>query len=112
MLYYVTSDSRVKKYGNEYNRSGYTNIFTVSKDMISNMFTFATSSLYFFNTQTYYLDGLDMSESKYTTYFPGFGLDSIGKSSIPDSFKLDDRVLGETGALSLSDKIIGAVGVR
>lgn len=112
MLYYVTSDSRVKKYGNEYNRSGYTNIFTVSKDMISNMFTFATSSLYFFNTQTYYLGGLDMSESKYTTYFPGFGLDSIGKSSIPDSFKLDDRVLGETGALSLSDKIIGAVGVR
>lgn len=110
MLYYVTSDSRVKKYGNEYNRSGYTNIFTVSKDMISNMFTFATSSLYFFNTQTYYLGGLDMSESKYTTYFPGFGLDSIGKSSIPDSFKLDDRVLGETGALSLSDKIIGAVG--
>ena len=110
MLYYVTSDSRVKKYGNEYNKSGYTNIFTVSKDMISNMFTFATSSLYFFNTQTYYLGGLNMSKSKYTTYFPGFGLDSIGKSSIPDSFKLDDRVLGETGALSLSDKIIGAVG--
>lgn len=110
MLYYVTSDSRVKKYGNEYNRSGYTNIFTVSKSMIANMFTFATSSLYFFNTQTYYLGGLNMSKSKYTTYFPGFGLDSIGKSSIPDSFKLDDRVLGETGALSLSDKIIGSVG--
>lgn len=42
--------------------------------------------------------------------FPVLDNDSIGKSSIPDSFKLDDRVLGETGALSLSDKIIGAVG--
>lgn len=108
-VYYVTSDSRAKIYGNEYDRSGY-DIFTVSKSMIANMFTFATSSLYFFNTQTYYLGGLDMSKSKYTTYFPGFGLDSIGKSSIPDSFKLDDRVLGQTGALTLSDKIIGSVG--
>ena len=108
-IYYVTSDSRVKIYGNEYDRSGY-DIFTVSKSMIANMFTFATSSLYFFNTQTYYLGGLNMSKSKYTTYFPGYGLDSIGKSSIPDSFKLDDRVLGQTGALTLSDKIIGSVG--
>ena len=109
-IYYVTADSRTKKYGNEFNQNGYDKLFTVSKSMLSNMFTFATSSLYFFNSQTYYLGGLDISKSKYTTYFPGFGLDSIGKSSIPDSFKLDDRVLGETGALSLSDKIIGAVG--
>lgn len=108
-VYYVTSDSRAKIYGNEYDTSG-SDIFTVSKDMIANMFTFATSSLYFFNTKTFYLGGLDMSKSKYTTYFPGFGLDSIGKSSIPDSFKLDDRVLGQTGALTLSDKIIGSVG--
>lgn len=110
MIYYVTADSRTKKYGNEFNQNGYDKLFTVSKSMLSNMFTFATSSLYFFNSQTYYLGGLDMSKSKYTTYFPGFGLDSIGKSSIPDSFKLDDRVLGSDGVLSLSDKIIGAVG--
>lgn len=109
-IFYVTADSRIKKYGNEFNQNGYDKLFTVSKSMLSNMFTFATSSLYFFNTQTYYLGGLDMSKSKYTTYFPGFGLDSIGKNDIPSSFKLDDRVLGQNNELNLADKVIGAVG--
>ena len=110
IIYYVTADSRTKEYGNEFNRNGYDKLFTVSKSMLSNMFIFSTSSLYFFNSKTYYLGSLDIKNEKYTTYFPGFGLDSIGKSTIPGSFKLDDRVLGSDGVLSLSDKIIGAVG--
>lgn len=83
-------------------------LLTVTKSMLTSIMSYS-SIFYFLNTQNCYYGCLD-SKGKYTTYFPGFGLDSIGKSSIPDSFKLDDRVLGQTGALSLSDKIIGAVG--
>lgn len=40
----------------------------------------------------------------------GLSLDNVGKTDIPSSFKLDDRVLGQNNELNLADKIIGAVG--
>ena len=103
-----TNSSNYVTYGNGFNDK---EPFYITVDMLNHInlnSRVGYPKLLFINTQSLYLGSL--SRGKYDTLFPGFELDNVDNSNIPGAFKLDDRVLGSDGVLSLSDKIIGAVG--
>ncbi len=108
---YFTNVFAVDSNGNNFTGDRFTQY--ISSHLIFNLYD-KLSIVGYFNYPIYFYNSLNkfscfLYKGGWTVLDKG-SLELDPPSKVADSFKLDDRVLGETGALSLSDKIIGAVG--